>query len=301
MTSALRRAGGLIYDRPYLLVTLTALFWAGNVVLARYIAGHVPPVAVSFMRWLVAFIILIPFAWPQLRRDWRALLAALPLMITLALTGSAAPNTMGFYGLQYTQALNALLIQSTGPLLIAFWVFVLFGEKLTLPQAMGLLLSLTGVVAIICKGSWETLRTVSFNIGDLWIVGALLTFGIYSALARKRPTVHPLSFLTCNVALASIMLVPLFAVEISTGYTMKFDALTVATIGFVAIFASLLAFLFFNRSVELIGPNRAAPFLHLMPLFGSALAIVLLGETPQLYHLAGYALILAGIVVSTRR
>ncbi len=301
MTARLRRAAGLIFDRPYLLLTLTSLFWGGNIVLARYIAGHVPPIAVSFVRWTVAFLILLPFAWTHLRRDWSALRAAWPVMTALALAGIALPNTMGFYGLQFTQALNALLIQSTGPLLIGFWTLVMFRDRLSLAQASGILISLVGVVVIICKGSPETLRTVTFNSGDFWIVGSLLVFGFYSALARRRPAVHPLSFLIFNIGLGTIMLAPLYAAEISSGYTMTLDLTTLGTIAYVAIFPSLLAYLFFNRSVELVGPNRAAPFMHLTPFFGSVLAIALLGERPQLFHLAGYALILAGIAIATRR
>jgi drug/metabolite transporter (DMT)-like permease len=222
-------------------------------------------------------------------------------MTALAISGTAAPNTMAFYGLQFTQAINGLLIQSTGPLLIAFWALVLFRDRLSLRQAGGILLSLTGVVVIISRGDPETLLSVTFNVGDLWMIAALLVFGFYSALAKRRPPVHPLSFLVFNIGLGTLLLTPVYLWEASSGHTLIWDATTIATLVFVSIFPSLLAYLFFNRGVELVGPNRAAPFMHLMPLFGSVLAIVFLGEKLQLFHLVGYALILAGITVATRR
>src|SRR5581483_7967605 len=230
MREGLARAAGFIYDRPYLVLALASAFWGGNIVLGRYVGGHVPPIAVSFAHWVVAFFILLPLAWPHLKRDWPVLIAGLPVMIALAISGISAPNTMGFYGLQFTQALNALLVQSTGPLLIGFWTLALFGERLSLPQAIGILISLTGVVVIVCRGNPEVLRTVTFNAGDLWIVGALLVFGFYSALARKRPAVHPLSFLIFNIGLGTVFLAPVFLWEMSSGHRLTFDALTIGTI-----------------------------------------------------------------------
>ncbi len=301
MPARLRRAAGLIFDRPYLLLTLTSLFWGGNIVLARFIAGQVPPVAISYIRWIIAFFILIPFAWSHVKRDWSTFRASLIVMIALSITGTAAPNMMAFIGLQYTQAINALLIQSSGPLLIAFWALALFGDRLTRGQIAGILISLTGVIVIICRGDPSLLLSVNFNIGDLWIVGSLLVFGFYSAFARKRPAIHPLSFLIFNIALGTIALTPIFAWEVSTGYTMSLNWITIGTLAYVSIFPSLLGYLFFNRGVELIGPNRAAPFLHLTPFFGSLLAILLLGERMELFHITGYAMILVGITVATVR
>ncbi len=301
MPTGLTRAARSLFDRPYLLLTMTALFWGGNIVLASLVAGHVPPVAVSFWRWVGAFIILLPIAWPHLKRDWPVIRLAIVVMTALAITGTAAPNTMAFFGLQYTEAINALLIQSTSPLIIASWTFLLFRDRLSLGQSIGILISLTGVLTIICRGDPHALLAVTFNIGDIWIVGSLLVFGFYSALAKKRPAVHPLSFLTFNVGWGTLWLVPIYAWEISTGYTMHFDAITVGTLAYVMIFPSLLAYLFFNRGVELIGPNRAAPFMHLTPFFGSALAILVLGERLQMFHVLGYALVLCGIAVATKR
>jgi drug/metabolite transporter (DMT)-like permease len=301
MAGVLSRAGGWLFKQPYLLLCFTTLFWAINIVVGRYVAGHVPPVALSMIRWVGAFLVILPFAWPHLRRDWPAIRAQLPLMTVLTITGISAYNTMAYYGLQYTQAINALLIQSTGPLFIALSALLLFRERLSLGQAIGIATSLAGVLIIICRGDLHVLLGVQFNRGDVWMVAAVAIFGFYSALAKKRPPVHPLSFLAFTMGYGALWLIPVYAWEISTGYTLRYDALTLATLAFVAVVPSVLGYLFFNRGVELIGPNRTAPFLHLTPVFGSVLAILFLGERPQLFHAVGYALVLAGITIATRR
>ena len=139
-------------NQPYLLLSLTALFWAGNIVLGRYVAGHVPPLTLSCIRWIGAFFMLLPFAWPHLAQDWPALRARLPLMVGLSATGFAINNALSYWALQYTQALNALLIQSSGPLFVALWSLTLFGVRLTWAQFAGIAISLAGVLTIILGG-----------------------------------------------------------------------------------------------------------------------------------------------------
>src|SRR5229473_3482960 len=253
-------------NQPYLLLSLTSLFWAGNIVLARYVAGHVPPMTLSCVRWIGAFFMLLPFALPHLKRDWPALRVRLPLLVLLSATGFAINNALSYWALQYTQALNALLIQSSGPLFVALWSLALFGVRLTWAQLSGIAISLLGVLTIILHGEIGALASIQFTTG----CGALL-------------------------------LLPFSIWEFSTGFTLKFDALTVATLIYVVIFPSTLAYLFFNRGIALIGPNRAAPFFHLVPVFGSAMAILLLGEQPRLFHLVGYLLVLAGVVIASRQ
>ncbi|MES2750336.1 MAG: DMT family transporter [Pseudomonadota bacterium] len=288
-------------NQPYLLLSLMALFWAGNIVLGRYVAGHVPPFALTFVRWAGTFLLVVPFAWPHLVRDWRVIRRHLPLMLALAFTGFALNNALSYWGLQHTQALNALLIQSSGPLFVALWSLILFGIRLTWAQTIGVAISLLGVLVIVLRGNFAALAAVEFNMGDVMFAGALCVFGIYSALMPKRPAMNPLSLIAFTTGCGALMLVPLVAWEVSTGNTLIFDTLTVLTIVFVVIFPSTLAYMFFNRSIELIGPNRAAPFFHLVPVFGSAMAIAFLGEKPELFHLVGYAMVLAGIMTASRR
>jgi len=288
-------------NQPYLLLSLTSLFWAGNIVLARYVAGHVPPMTLSCVRWIGAFFMLLPFAGPHLKRDWPALRARLPLMVTLSATGFALNNALSYWALQYTQALNALLIQSSGPLFVALWSLALFGVRLTWPQLAGIAISLIGVLTIILGGDLTALVRIQLNKGDVMFASAVLSFGLYSALMTRRPKTHPLSLISFTMGCGALLLLPLSVWEFSTGSTLKFDALTVATLTYVVIFPSTLAYLFFNRGIALIGPNRAAPFLHLVPVFGSAMAILLLGEQPRLFHLIGYVMVLAGVVIASRQ
>lgn len=288
-------------NQPYLLLSLTSLFWAGNIVLARYVAGHVPPMTLSCVRWIGAFLMLLPFAWPHLARDWPALRARLPLMVALSATGFAFNNAVSYWALQYTEALNALLIQSSGPLFVALWSLALFGMRLTWAQLAGIAISLVGVLTILLRGDLATLVNIHFNRGDIMFGGAVLSFGLYSALMTRRPRAHQLSLISFTIGCGALLLLPLSIWEFSSGVRLKPDALTAATLIYVMIFPSTLAYLFFNRGIALIGPNRAAPFLHLVPVFGSAMAILLLGEQPRLFHLVGYVLVLAGVVIASRQ
>lgn len=292
---------GWLNNQPYLLLSLTSLFWAGNIVLARFVAGHVPPMTLSCVRWIGAFTMLLPFAWPHLKEDWPALRAKLPLMLVLSATGFAFNNAISYWALQYTEALNALLIQSSGPLFVALWSLVLFGVRLTLAQFAGIILSLSGVLVIILRGDLAALASIRFNRGDLMFGAAVLSFGLYSALMPYRPRTHQLSLISFTIGCGAVLLFPLSVWEFLNGVTLKPDALTAATTLYVMIFPSTLAYLFFNRGIALIGPNRSAPFLHLVPVFGSAMAILLLGERLRLFHLIGYALVLAGIAIASRQ
>ena len=288
-------------NQPYILLTLTSLFWAGNIVLARHVAGHVPPLTLSCLRWIGTFVILLPFAWPHLKRDWPVLRAHLPLMVLLSALGFAYNNAISYWAMQYTEALNALLIQSAGPLFVALWSLALFGVRLTGAQLAGIAISLVGVLTIILRGDWSALASISFNRGDLMFGSSLVAFGLYSALMPRRPVTHPLSLISFTTCCGAMMLVPFSIWEFSTGVTLKIDSISMATLAYVIVFPSTLAYLFFNRGIALIGPNRAAPFFHLVPVFGSAMAILLLGEQLRLFHLAGYALVLAGVVIASRR
>jgi len=288
-------------NQPYVLLALMALFWAGNIVLGRFVAHHVPPMTLTTIRWLGATALLLPFAWPHLRRDWPTIRRNLPQLAMLALTGFAINNALSYWALQYTQTLNALLVQSSAPLFVALWALLVFGIRLTLAQGLGITLSLVGVLTILLRGDVATLAAIAFNRGDIMITLALVVFGLYSALVMRRPKIHALSLTAFTMGLGGVMLVPGAAWEAWHGNVLTFDAITMATVAYVVIFPSALAYLFFNRGIALIGPNRAAPFFHLIPVFGSAMAILFLGERLQLFHLVGYALVLAGIAFASRK
>ena len=297
-----RRVGGWLFDQPYLLLALTSLFWAGNTILGRFIAGHVPPITLAFIRWSGACLILLPFAAPHLRRDWPTIRRHAGVMALLAFTGFSVYNTLSYYGLQYTTAINGLLLQSVAPLFVAMWTFVLFGDRLTWRQAGGIGVSLIGVVVIVCHGSLAVLLAIAFNRGDVAFLIALVIYGFYAAALSRRPPMHPFSFLAVGMGGGAVLMIPAVIWEIAVaGRTMVFDAESVASFAFICIFPSLLGYLFLNRGIELIGANRAAPFIHLVPVFGSAMAVALLGERFELFHAIGYALVFACITVATRK
>lgn len=288
-------------NQPYLLLSLTSLFWAGNLVLGRFVVGHIPPMTISCIRWAGAVPIILPMAWPYLRRDWPVIRKSLPMLLLLSATGYAANNVLAYYGLHYTQALNGLLIQSSGPLFVALWSLVLFGVRLTLAQALGIAISLTGVFTILLHGDLGAIARVHFNKGDIMLTLALVVFGIYSALMPKRPPIHPFSLFACTVTGGALLLTPLMISEIAAGQYPIFDLTTTLSLGYAILFPSILGYLFLNRGIVLIGPNRAAPFIHLIPVFGSAMAIAFLGERLELFHIVGYALVLGGIFMASRK
>jgi drug/metabolite transporter (DMT)-like permease len=293
--------GSWLANQPYLLLSITALCWAGNAIVGRLAAGHIPPVTLSFMRWSLAFLIILPFAWKHLKRDWGAIRSQLGIMIVLSITGIGGFNTLQYWALEHTQALNTLLLQSAGPLFVAVWSLILLGVRLTLAQAGGIVLSLTGVLVILLHGDLTTLKSIEFNKGDVIFTAALVIFGLYSVLSLKRPRIHGLSFVGFTFGAGALCLVPLLIWELVSRPVMQLDTANLLTLFYVAVFPSTLAYLCFNRGVQLIGANRAAPFFHVIPVFGAVMAIVFLGERPQLFHIIGFALVLTGVFVASRK
>ena len=294
-------SGNWLANQPYLLLSITALCWAGNAIVGRLAAGHIPPVTLSFLRWSFAFLIILPFAWKHLKRDWGAIRSHLGTMIFLSVIGISAFNTLQYWALEHTQALNTLLLQSAGPLFVAVWSLILLGVRLTLAQAGGIALSLIGVLVILLHGDLTALGSIEFNKGDIIFTVALAIFGLYSVLSLKRPQIHGLSFVGFTFGCGAVCLVPLWIWELFTRPVMQLDAANLLSLFYVAVFPSTLAYLCFNRGVQLIGANRAAPFFHVVPVFGSAMAIVFLGEHPQLFHIIGFALVLTGVFVASRK
>jgi drug/metabolite transporter (DMT)-like permease len=300
-SGATTASGNWLANQPYLLLCITALCWAGNAIVGRLAAGHIPPVTLSFLRWSLAFLIILPFAWKHLRQDWPAIRARLGTMIVLSVTGIGAFNTLQYWALEHTQALNTLLLQSAGPLFVAIWSLILLGVRLTLAQAGGIVLSLTGVLVILLHGDLTALTSIEFNKGDVIFTAALVIFGFYSVLTLRRPKIHGLSFVGFTFGCGAACLIPLLIWELLTRPVMALDATNLLSLFYVAVFPSTVAYLCFNRGVHLIGANRAAPFFHLVPVFGSAMAIAFLGERPQAFHIIGFALVLTGVFVASRR
>jgi drug/metabolite transporter (DMT)-like permease len=300
-STAVASPGRWIANQPYLLLSITALCWAGNAVVGRLAAGHIAPITLSFLRWSLAFLLVLPFAWKHLMRDWPAIRSRLGVMILLSVTGIGAFNTLQYWALEHTQALNTLLLQSAGPLVVAVWSLILLRVHLTLAQGIGVLLSLTGVLMILLHGDLTALSGIEFNKGDLIFTVALVIFGFYSVMSLKRPAIHGLSFVAFTFGCGAASLLPLLVWELIARPHMAFDLPNLLTLIYVSVFPSALAYLCFNHGVQLIGANRAAPFFHVVPVFGSIMAIVFLGEHPQPFHFIGFALVLSGVFVASRK
>lgn len=281
---------------PYLLVTLAALFWSGNFVLGRALGGLIPPIALSFWRWALALLILLPFALPRLGRQAALIRRHWAILILLGLLGVTNFNTFVYLGLTTTTATNAVLLQSTTPVLIVGLSFALLGERVGVQQAAGILLSLGGVAAIVLKGDLGMLSGLDVNQGDLWVLAAVVSWALYSVCLRWRPPeLDPLAFLAATIAAGLIPLLPLYLWDLGRVGGFALDRVTLSAIAYVAIFPSVLAYVFWNRAVAELGATRTGQFMHLMPVFGTLLSMLLLGERLQGFHLAGIGLIAAGI------
>jgi drug/metabolite transporter (DMT)-like permease len=287
------------WNSAWALLILANLFWAGNIVLGRGLAGHVPPITLAYWRWTGAFLIAFGFAWPYLKMDAPVLLRHWRMMLLLSATGIATYNTMSYIGLTDTTALNVLLLQSAGPLVIIVWAFVLFGERPTVWQSGGVLVSLVGVATIAGHGSIEILLHLSLNRGDIWILVAMVIYGVYAAMFRRRPGTHPLSFLVATMGIGSMMILPFHVWETAQGGRIEGGVPSWLAMAYIAVFPSFIAYLFFNRGIELIGATRAGQSWHLMPLFGSILAMLFLGETFYAYHAVGITMIGGGILLAS--
>ncbi|HTI83147.1 MAG TPA: DMT family transporter [Acetobacteraceae bacterium] len=287
------------WHSAWILLILANLFWAANIVLGRGVVGMVPPIALAFWRWFGAFLVAVPFAWPYLKRDLPTLLGHWPLMLILSATGIASYNTMSYIGLTSTTALNVLLLQSAGPLIIIVWAFLLFRERPSPLQVLAVMLSLCGVAVIAAHGSLEALLHLSLNAGDVWILAAMVIYGIYAAMFRVRPAAHPMSFLVATMGIGSMMILPFYLWEYAEGGRVQGSVEALLAMAYIAVFPSFVAYLFFNRGIELIGAARAGQSWHLMPVFGSILAVLFLGEHFYAYHAAGIILIAGGIVLAS--
>lgn len=290
-----------LWNSGWLLLGLAMLFWAGNSVVGRAVNADIPPIGLAFWRWVAAAVLIAPLAWSHVRRDWEALKRHRILLAFLALLGLAGFNALLYTALHTTTALNTVLLQSATPPLIFVCSFILYRERPNLWQVAGLLVALAGVAEIVSLGRPADLLSLQLNPGDGLMLIAVAGYALYSALLKRKPAVHPLSFLAATCFLSVLVLLPPYMAEVLAGDQMPLTGQAAWTLAYVAVFPSILAYLFFNRGVELLGANRAGQFMNLMPGFGAILAVVFLHESLQAYHGVGLLLIAAGIVLSSRK
>jgi len=286
---------------PYLLLTLAILLWASNTVVGRAVRTDIPPVAFAFWRWLLATLIILAVSRRHLKRDWTIIRRSGPILLLLSAIGIAGFNALLYSGLQWTTAINSFLLQAMMPVFIVWLSFLIFKENVTPGQAAGLLICLAGAVVIITAGDLRILLHFSFNYGDIYIFAAVVLYAGYSALLRLRPPVHDLTFMAATFSLGALLLMPLYLWATVSGRPIEFNRTTLLSVVYVALFPSIVSYFCFNRGIAQLGANRGGMFLYLMPVFGSILAIVFLGETIQWFHLLGIGLIVPGLFIAARR
>lgn len=287
---------------PYILLLLVALFWAGNSVLARWIRLDVPPIGLSFWRWALAGAVLLPFVWRDMVRIWPLVRSNPGQILLLSILGVTNYNTFLYLGLQTTTASNAVLLLSVMPLVIILFSRLMLGVPVSLRQSLGIVASMAGVAIIVAKGETGRLLDLDLSSGDLWVLAGVVSWSAYSVLLKRRPAGfdgYPL--LGYTIVIGLVFIAPFYLWEIGTGLRVTLSAVTLLSVVYVALFASILAYLFWNHAVEQVGPNRAGQFVHLIPVFGTLMSVFLLGERLYLYHLAGILLVAAGIALATFR
>jgi len=301
MWAPLAKAMRAIKDEPRVLMLIPALFWAGNAIVARGMAGDTPPIALAFWRWVTAAVLSFPFAWPHVRRDFPTLLRHWPTMVLLSVLGISIFNTFLYLSAQSTMALNIVILQTTMPVMVVIGSYLIFRETVGPRQIAGVAASLAGALTLISRGDPAVLRHLEFGKGDLWMLAAVLSYAVYTVLLRLRPPVHALSFAFASFVIGGTILMPFYLAETALVGPMPLTVPSVLAVGYVGLFASILAYLAFNRVVEIAGANTAGLTVYLVPVFGTILAVTLLGERFLAYHAAGIALIALGLWLATLR
>jgi len=288
------------HPSPYLLLVLTTLFWSGNFVLGRAVHAVFAPFTLSFWRWAVALAILLPFVWSTLRQQAPLLRRHWPILLLLSVLGVVNFNTFVYIGLQATTATNAVIMLSVTPVLIVALSFLLLRQTVTGWQALGILVSLAGVLVIVGRGDLEALLARRVNPGDLWVLAAVFSWALYSVCLRWRPAgLRPLDFQAATMVIGVIILAPLYGWDLAHDRIFSLNVATAGSILYLALFPSILAYIFWNRAVAELGANRTGQFLHLMPVFGAVLSMIFLGERLYAFHGVGIALIALGIWLAT--
>ncbi len=286
----------------YLLLILTTLFWSGNFIVGKAASIYqIPPFSLNFYRWLFAFLILLPFTFKEILANKKYILDNIVFFTILGITSITIFNSIVYYSLYYTQVISGVLMISTIPVWIMFIASILNIEKTNFFQIIGVILSLTGVLFIITKADIELIKSLNFNKGDLSMVVAMFSWATYSALLRKKTyEISQIALLEVIIICGLLFLIPVYFIEMSLGNSITIGKPFILTLTYVVLFPGILAFLFWIKGIAIIGPNRAGVFLHLMPIFGALMAMIIFGEKFMFYHFLGAIFIIAGITLSNR-
>jgi len=283
------------HRHAYLLLIATALFWGGNAIAGKLAIGHISPMMLTFLRWLVAFVVLVIIGRDHLRRDWPTIRQNWRYLFMLGALGFAAFNIGLYSALSYTTAINVSIEQAGMPMLIFLLNFLFFRQRAAALQIVGLVLSIAGVVLTASHGDPARLLALDLNIGDAIMLGSVIVYAIYSVALRFKPALHWMSLMIALCAAASIATIPFLFAEHAAGQLIAPDLRGWLILLYVAIFPSILSQIFYIRGIELIGANRASLFVNLVPVFGTLLSIVILGEKFEFYHVLALGLVFGGI------
>lgn len=292
-------------DKPrpaiYIFAVMPPLFWAGNFLVARLFHEEIPPFQMSFWRWLLALAIIVPFSLRALIASRPIIRQELGFLFLLGGIGIAAFNCFIYVALQHTSVVNAALINSLMPVVTFLLALIFIGDRLAPRQIVGVAVCVAGALFIVLRGQISNLGALVINVGDILVLGGLTFWALYTVLIRWRRTALPTSvFLTVTIAFGVIIHLPFVIWEIGQHGTFAANGANIAALVYLAIFPSLLAYIFWNRAVAALGPGRTGLFMYLMPIFSTVLAVLLLGETFRSYHLVGMLLIFMGIALVTR-
>jgi len=285
---------GAALASPYLLLACAPFLWAGNFVVGRALRDAIPPISLTFWRWAITLVILLPLSADQLRRHRAGLRREWKLLAATSVFGIVAYPLLTYSALTLTTAINATLIGASAPVVIVLCAWVALREAITPRQGLGLSIILLGVAAIIARGQLSTLLALQLNVGDLWMAGAVMAWSVYSVLLKRcTQALPPLVVLTATVGLGVLLLAPLELWRLAQGERLAVSVPSLLGIGYIAICSSVLASLAWAKGVAALGPSRAAGFFNLLPIFTALQASVLLGERIASYHLAGAAFVFA--------
>ncbi len=299
MPGPIRRFLARSNDSPWLLLSLTALFWAGNVPAARLSVGEISPMTIIVGRWALASLLAFFFLRNVKREEWRALLVHWRWLATLGITLTIS-NSLVFHAAAHTTGVNLSILQGVTPALVILGAYFMFNAPIGIVRLTGLAIALLGVVVAATRGAPEDLLHMSLNFGDGLQIGASVLYAVYALLLRKRPPGSAWAIFGLVSAVSFLTSLPLLAWEVWAGATFAPSLSGLLALLYIAVFTSLLAQMFFMRSVELVGPSRAAIFHNLTPVLGALLSVLLLGETLALYHLTALAMVLGGIFLCER-
>ena len=283
-----------------ILLIASSFFWSGNFFSGKLaFLSDLTPFKLSFFRWILALLILLPFTYAQIIKDLEYYKKNILLMTVISILGVTIFNSFTYISLQTTLVINSTLMASVAPVMMIGFSWLIFRTKTTTLQFTGIILSLLGAFAIILKGNLNNLYNLYFTAGDLWMLGAVVSWCLYSVLLKKIDSnTSQLANLEVMIIIGVIFIIPFYIMESFNSTYLPSTGLDLAIIGYVAVFASIVAFFSWNKGVSIIGPNRASLFLHLIPVFSAIWAVSFLNEKFAFFHVIGVLFILSGIILS---